>query len=169
MANHSSATVRAESPHETEPSRTKTIVDALKRRALAVLNNKSINPQTRAIVRYAMETHDPWLAELVRRAAVGETIDFSGTPVSDKDDASEEKVETLTEIICRSGDEPETKSAALLVLMAMLENATHPKTIANTAKHFAFAYCSELNVCGMVDSQVAMFERELFAGNARVS
>jgi len=168
MANHS-ATACAESPHETEPSRTNTIVNALKRRALAVLNNKSISPQTRAIVRYAMETHDPWLAELVRRADAGETIDFSGTPVNDEDDASEEKVETLAEMICRAGDEPETKSAALLVLMAMLENATHPKALANTAKHLAFAYCSELNVCGMVDAQVAVLERELFAGNAPVS
>ena len=116
-----------------------------------------------------METHDPWLAELVRRADAGETIDFSGTPVNDEDDASEEKVETLAEMICRAGDEPETKSAALLVLMAMLENATHPKALANTAKHLAFAYCSELNVCGMVDAQVAVLERELFAGNAPVS
>jgi hypothetical protein len=39
------------------------------------------------------------------------------------------------DMICRGGDEP---AAALLVLMGMLENSTHPKVIANTAKHFAF-------------------------------
>jgi hypothetical protein len=45
---------------------------------------------------------------------------------------SEEKIEALAEMICRGGDEP---AAALLVLMGMLENSTHPKVIANTAKH----------------------------------
>ncbi len=65
-------------------------------------------------------------------------------------------------MICRAGDEPETKSAALLVLMAMLENATHPKALANSAKHFAFTRCGELNLCGMVDTQIAVLEGELF-------
>lgn len=66
MANHSSATVRE--PHVNRTTRTNTILNALKRRAQSVLNDKSIDPQSRAIIRYAMETHDPWLAELVRRA-----------------------------------------------------------------------------------------------------
>jgi hypothetical protein len=35
----------------------------------------TIDPQSRAIFRYAMEINDPWLAELVRRADVGEAID----------------------------------------------------------------------------------------------
>jgi len=69
----------------------------------------------------------------------------------------------LAELICRAGDEPETKSAALLVLMAVLENASHPKALANTAKHFAFSRCGELNVYGMVDSQIAVLESELLA------
>jgi hypothetical protein len=48
------------------------------------LNDKSIDPQSRAIIRYAREIHDPWLARLVRRADAGETIvdnlDFEETP-----------------------------------------------------------------------------------------
>jgi hypothetical protein len=52
-------------------------------------------------------------------------------------------------MICRAGDEPETKSAALLVLMTTLENAAHPKALVNTSKHLAFAHCSELNLYGM--------------------
>jgi hypothetical protein len=73
MANHSSASVR-ETPHVNQTSRTNTIINALKRRAQAVLNDRSIDPQSRAIIRYALETNDPWLAELVRRADAGETI-----------------------------------------------------------------------------------------------
>ena len=73
MANDSSASVR-ETPHANRTSRTNTIVSALKQRAQAVLNDRSIDPQSRAIIRYALETNDPWLAELVRRADAGETI-----------------------------------------------------------------------------------------------
>ena len=73
MANHTSATVR-ETPHETETTQI-TISDALRRRAQSVLNNRSIDPQWRPIIRYALEINDPWLADLVRRAEAGETID----------------------------------------------------------------------------------------------
>lgn len=65
MANHSSAPVR-ETPH--------TIDTALKQRAQAVLNDRSIDLQSRAIIRYALETNDPWLAELLRGADAGETL-----------------------------------------------------------------------------------------------
>jgi hypothetical protein len=65
MANHSSASAREHTPHVNQTSRTNTISHALKRRAQAVLNDKSIDPQSRAIIRYALEIHDPWLAELV--------------------------------------------------------------------------------------------------------
>ena len=47
--------------------------------------------------------------------------------------------------------------------MASIENATHPKALANTVKHLAFARCGELNFCGMVEAQVAVFETELLA------
>ena|ERR1051326_7045569 len=141
-------------------------MNALKRRAQSVLNDTSIDPQSRAIIRYAMEINDPWLAELLRRADAGETlfdtVDFSQTP--DTSVHHDEKIEPLVEMICRAGDEPETKSAALLVLMTRLENAAHPKALLNTTKHLAFARCSELNLYGMVEEQVATVERELFAG-----
>jgi hypothetical protein len=128
-----------------------------------------VTPESRAIIRYAMEVNDPWLAKLVRQADAGETIidadGFSQMPATDEDDSSKEKIEALAEMICRDGDEPATKSAALFVLMATLEDAAHPKALANTAKYFAFARCGELNLCGMVDAQLAVLERELFEGN----
>ena len=166
MDTHSSATERES--HVNQTSRTNTIVNALKRRAQAVLNDKSIDPQSRAIIRYALEINDPWLAELVRRANAGETLDFSQSLDTDEDPSNQEKIETLAEIICRAGDEAETKSAALLVLMATIENATHPKALANTTKHLAFARCGELNTHGMVDAQVAALEVKLLASHALV-
>ena len=173
MANHSSASMREHTPHSNQTSRTNTVVNALKRRAQAVLNDKSIDPQSRAIIRYALEVNDPWLARLVRRADAGEaivdTLDFEETPEINNGDSHDEKIETLTEMICRGGDEPETKAAALLVLMATLENSSHPKALANTAKHLAFTRCGELNVNGMVDAQVALTETELLTGNTMMS
>ena len=67
MANDSSAQLRDETPHETETTQI-TISDALRRRAQAVINDRSIDPQWRNIIRYALEINDPWLADLVRRA-----------------------------------------------------------------------------------------------------
>ena len=165
MANHSSATVR-ETPHVNQTSRTNTIINALKRRAQAVLNDSSIDPQSRAIIRYALETNDPWLAELVRRADAGETVVDSAGFL--KTSSNEEKIAALAELICRAGDEAGTKSAALLVLMSTLENASHPKALANLAKHCAFARCGELNLKGMVETQIAVLESELFAGTELV-
>jgi len=166
MASHSSATTREHTPHVNRISRTNTIVDALKRRAQAVLNDNSIDAQSRAIIRYALETHDPWLAELVRRADADESIvDNLQTPETSETDLSEEKIEALAETICRGGEAP---SAALLVLMAAIENAVHPKALANTVKHFAFTRCGELNVNGMVNAQVALIEGRLRAGNTFV-
>jgi len=165
MASHSSASVR-ETPHVTQ-TRTNTIISALKRRAQAVLNDTSIDPQSRAIIRYALEINDPWLARLVRRADAGEAIvdslDFEETPETNNDDPNQEKIEALTEMICRAGDEPETKAAALLVLMATVENSTHPKALANTVKHLAFTRCGEFNLYGMVEAQIAVAEGELLA------
>src|SRR5215213_1909578 len=162
MANHSSASVREHTPHSTRLSRTNTIVNALKRRAQAVLNDKSIDPESRAIIRYALEINDPWLAVLVRRADAGEAVvddlAFEEPPEIYDDDCDEEKIETLTEMICRAGDEPETRAAALLVLMATLENSAHPKALANAAKHLAFTRCGEFNVYGMIDAQIAVAE-----------
>ena len=162
MANHSSATVR-ETPHVTQTSRTNTIINTLKQRAEAVLNNRTIDPQSRAIIRYALETNDPWLAKLVRRADAGETlIDSEGFLKTSS--PSEEKIAALAEMICRAGDEAGTKSAALLILMSTLENASHPKALANLAKHVAFTRCAELNLYGIVDAQIAVIEGELLTG-----
>ena len=113
-----------------------------------------------------MAINDPWLADLVRRADADEeiidTIDFSLAPeTNSEDDTSEERIEALAEIICRAGDE---SAAALFVLMGRVENATHPKLLANMAKHFAFTRCGELNVFGMVDAQIVVVESELLAG-----
>jgi hypothetical protein len=100
-----------------------------------VLNDKSIDAQSRAIIRYALGTNDPWLAELVRRADMGDTteqLDFSQMPENNEDDSSDAKIKACVELICNAGSKA---SVALLVLMATLEKATHPKALANVAKH----------------------------------
>lgn len=170
MATHTSATARQEKPHtiKSTPSNTltttKTISDALKRRAESVIQDKSIDARARAVIRYGLETNDPWLAELVRRADAGETIldngGFLQTPGGGEDESSEEKLEALTEMICGAGEE---SAAALLVLMATFERSADPKALANTTKHLAFTRCGELNVFGMVDAQIALLEGELSA------
>lgn len=129
MATHgSSGTTREATPHENQTTRTATIINALKRRAQAVLKDRSIDPQSRAVIRYALEINDPWLAKLVQCVDAGESIDsldFSQT-VDPADDES--KIEVLATMICRSGGK---SAAALLVLIAALENSTHPKLLAN--------------------------------------
>lgn len=161
MASHSSVTTR-ETPHLTRKSRTNTIVDALKQRAQAVLNDESIEPRNRAIIRQAMETHDPWLARLVRQADAEsvETIESEPPEGTGEDGSNRKKIEALADVICNGGEEA---SAALFVLMGALQNSTEPKALAHVVKHFAFTRCGELNVFGMVDSQMAVLERELFA------
>ena len=63
----------------------------------------------------------------MRRADAGETIiDNLNVPPT-----SEEKIEALAEMICRAGDGP---SAALLVLLATLENAPHPESTCECSK-----------------------------------
>jgi len=89
MASHSSAPTRVRAPHATKSTqtadetqtpqvtrttRTATIINALTTRAQSVLNDRSIDAQSRAVIRYALETNDPWLAELVRRAEKREAI-----------------------------------------------------------------------------------------------
>ena len=49
--------------------------------------------------------------------------------------------------------------------MATVENSSHPKALANTAKHLAFTRCGELNLYGMVDAQIAVAEGELSVGD----
>src|SRR5688572_16568740 len=135
MTTHSSATAREEEPHvnqttsqtNNQTTRTATIIDALKRKAQAVLNDTSIDAQSRAVIRHALETNDPWLARLIKRDDAGETLDTNGA------DPSRKKIEALAEIICGAGDQ---SAAALLVLMGTLEHSTDPKVLAHSAKHF---------------------------------
>ena len=72
---------------------------AYKRRAMSVLNDKSIDADSRSLIRYALAPNDPWLAELVRRADAGEslvgTVDFSQDPQTSDDDFEVEKIEGL--------------------------------------------------------------------------
>jgi hypothetical protein len=158
MASHSSAPARKQAPHGNRTTRTNTILNALTQRAQAVLNNNLLDAQSRAILQYALEKNDPGLAELVRRADEGETI----VETASEDDPSRGKIQALTEMICRNGGE---SAAALLVLMATMQDAPDPKVIAHTVKHHAFTCCGEFNVFGIVDTQIAMLERELFADN----
>ena len=175
MLNHNSAVEREETPHTNNPIQNATlkvnrcIAVAFRRRAESVIRDRSVDASSRMIIRYALETNDPWLAELVRRVDAGEavidTVEFSQEPPANNEDLNEERIAAVAELICRDGDEPAIKSAALLVLMAAVEESTHPKALANVAKHLAFTRCGELNLCGMVDSQIAVLECELFSGN----
>lgn len=162
MSKDSSASTRK--PHANRTTRTATIMNALKHRAQAVLNDESLDEQSRAIIRKALERNDPWIAKLVQHADkdenTGDPFDSSQTPEPDEANSRENKIEALAEIICRGGDE---SAAALFVLMGAFQNSADPKALANAVKHFAFTRCGELNVFGMVDAQIAVVESELFA------
>lgn len=99
MSTHGSATALEETPHETETTQI-TISDELRRRAESVINDRSIDPQWRNIIRYALEINDPWLGDIVRRAEAGEeiidSIDFSLEPQFNEDDPNEETVEDVS-------------------------------------------------------------------------
>jgi hypothetical protein len=94
--------MRVETPHETETTQI-TISDALRRRAQSVINDTSIDPQWRTIIRAALELHDPWLAELVIRAEAGEniveTFESLRTTDTDNDASTSRKIEALAGII----------------------------------------------------------------------
>jgi hypothetical protein len=169
MSTHTSAIAPEETLHETETT-TVTVSDPTKRAALSpVINNTSIDPQWRTIIRCALELDDPWLAELIHRAEADEniidTFESLRTPNTDEDDSTAGKIEALTKIICRGGDEP---TAALYVLMGTLEDCTRPQELAQRAKHLAFTRCAELNLYGMADTHLAGIE-ELLASNPFVT
>ena len=167
MTTDSSATAQ-EQPHENE---TTTISDAVRRRAQAVINDRATDPQWRSIIRFGLESNDPWLPDLLRRADAGEkivaSIDFSLAPqINEEGDSTDQKVEALADIICQAGDE---SAAALFVLMGTLENSRHPQVLANAAKHLAFTHCGESNLFGMVDAQLAIVEDELLMSDTLIS
>jgi len=160
MSTHSSsAPERQATPHATNNP----ISDAIKRRAQSLINDRTIDESDRAFIRYALATNDAsGLSELVRRVDAGEpVIDESCVLEADDEISTEEKLERLAAMICQVGTQPETRSAALLVLMSILENSTEPKVLANHVKHIAFTRCGELNCFGMVDAQIAAIETEL--------
>ena len=169
MTTHSSATAHQETPHETETTML-AVSDATKRRAESVINDKTIDPQWRTIIRFALELNDPFVAELISRAEAGEdiveTFESVQTPVPIEDESILRKVEALAEIIARSGDEP---TAALFILMETLESSTHQRALTNRAKHVAFSRCGELHVYEMIDAQLPEIEGELLASNMLVS
>jgi hypothetical protein len=163
MSTHSSsAPERQATPHATNSTTNQTISDAVKRRAQSLINDSTIDASDRTWIRYALEINDPALSELVRRADAGEPIiDDSHLLETTEEISTEEKLERLAEMICHTGGQPETRAAALLVLMSTLENSTEPKVLANHVKHIAFTRCGELNCFGMVDAQIAAIESEL--------
>ncbi len=163
MSTHSSAPARQATPHATNSITNNTISDAVRRRAQSLIKDNSIDANGRAGIRYALEINDPILPELVRRADARERIIDDSPWEPNEEISTEEKLERLAEMICHAGDQPETRAAALLVLMSTLENSTQPKVLANHVKHIAFTRCGELNCHGMVDAQVAKIESELFA------
>ena len=164
MTTHSSsAPERKATPHATTSTTNNTISDAVRRRAHALINDRTIDANERVWIRYALETNDaPGLAELVRRADAGEPIiDDAHLLESTEEFSTEEKLERLAAMIYQAGDQPETRAAALLVLMSTLENSTNSKVLVNHVKHVAFTRCAELNCYGMVDAQIAAIETEL--------
>ena len=72
----------------------------------------------------------------------------------------EDKLKKLTSLICRAGNEPDIKSAALLSLLATLWYAPD---FVRMARHLAFLQCCELDLYGIVDSQIEMIEQQLMA------
>ena len=164
MSTHSSAQACAETPHATNSITDNTISEAVRRRAHSLINDRTIDANERVWIRYALETNDAaGLSELVRRADAGEPIIDDSHVVEINEAAIDEKLEQLAEMIFQAGDQPETRAAALLVLMSTLENSENPRVLANHLKHIAFTRCGELNCYGMVDAQIATLERELLA------
>lgn len=164
MSTHSSsAPERQATPHATNSTTNNALNDGIKRRAQSLIKDTTIDESDRAFIRYALATNDASvLSELVRRADAGEpVIDESCMLEADDELSTEEKVDRLAAMICQAGSQPETRSAALLVLMSTLENSTEPKVLANHVKHIAFTRCGELNCFGMVDVQIAAIEAEL--------
>lgn len=139
----------------------------LKQRALAIIDSKAHDAETRAILRYAVEVEDPTLSELVRRAETGDTIlDTVNIPGLQRNhrELSRQDAQILAKIICSDDHDPGNRSAALLVLMAALETSAKPKDTCYVIKQFAFARCGELNLFGMVDAQVELLQGELLGG-----
>ena len=163
MTTNTSARALEDIPHEIETTII-TISEATKRRAESVINDETIDPQWRTMIRGALKLDDPCLAELLNRAEAGENINetFGSLKTSDtnEDDSEAEKIEALAEIICRAGDEP---MAALFVLMRTLEDSADPDELASAAKSVAFNRCSELACEEWLTLRLKCLNSSLFA------
>ena len=86
MAHNSSAPARSKTSGQPKPThiqrnkrsnltkQTSRVIDAsVKRRARLLITSSSIPPETRSLIRYALEIKDPYLAQIVRRFWAGET------------------------------------------------------------------------------------------------
>ena len=153
MVSHISAKERAEAPHATTSitNITNNLNDSfssdLKRPVPFGIGDSLLNAETRT------------------REIDVNPMHYSETGVTIEDDPIVEKVQILADLICRAGDEPAIKSAALLVLMATLQNAPELKELANSAKRVAFIHCGHLDVYGIVDAHIPILESELLAAS----
>ena len=94
------------------------------------MNDKTIAAHTRAIIRYGLEINDPDLPELIRCADNGESI-LENIYVA----SSEEKIEALTDLICRATDSfsnlrsPTSSLPRFVLLVSLCPNAVIPPVI----------------------------------------
>jgi Domain of unknown function (DUF5615) len=106
--------------------------------------------EQRVLVTHDVKTMPAHAVSLMKR---GENI--SGVLFAGK------KVMRLVELICRGGNEPEIKSAALLVLMATIEQSPNANSLAYQGKQLTFNQCCNLDIYEMIERQVTVCEREL--------
>src|SRR4051794_25391224 len=96
MNTHSSAQERVETPHGTDSTTNQTTSEAVRRRAQSLINDRTIDGNGRAWLRYALEINDPALPELVRRAEAGEPVIDDSHPLEPTEEVStEETLETV--------------------------------------------------------------------------
>jgi hypothetical protein len=95
MSTHSSAQERVETPHANDSTTTQIISDDVKRRAQSLINDRTIDANGRAWLRYALEINDPALPELVRRAEAGEPVIDDSHPLEPTADVSTETLEAV--------------------------------------------------------------------------
>ena len=91
MSTHSSAQERVETPHSTDSTTNQTTSEAVKRRAQSLINDRTIDANGRAWLRYALQIDDPALPELVRRAVAGEPIIDDSRPLEPTEAALREE------------------------------------------------------------------------------
>jgi hypothetical protein len=91
MSTHSSAQERVETPRATDSTTNQTTSDAVRRRAQSLINDRTIDANGRARLRYALEINDPALPELVRRAEAGEPVIDDSHPLQPAEEVSREE------------------------------------------------------------------------------